>query len=244
MRRIFIASVGAGFIMFGNLAGVHAELTVRHTVIIDSIGSTAPILSLKQFKKLRSQAKVMVLDTRSGDDFLKGFIPNSINIGFKGPFDKFLLQIFPDKTQKLLLIADLGDAMSVSEHLSKLGYTNVMGVLDGGIWSWQGNEKTVNVSNITARKFLEKSNQGHIVDVRTNKEFAGGHIDNAMNIPLTDFVNFDIVLKAVDDQVYVHCQSGYRSAIAISILSAKGFKNICNIQGGYRALQEEIKENQ
>ncbi|WP_312186209.1 rhodanese-like domain-containing protein, partial [Sphingobacterium sp.] len=88
MRRILIASVGAGFIMFGNLACVHAELTVRHTVIIDSIGSTAPILSLKQFKKLRSQAKVMVLDTRSGDDFLKGFIPNSINIGFKGPFDK------------------------------------------------------------------------------------------------------------------------------------------------------------
>jgi rhodanese-related sulfurtransferase len=82
------------------------------------------------------------------------------------------------------------------------------------------------------------------VDVRTDKEFGNGHIDNAMNIPLTDFVNFGSTLKKDNQQLYVHCQSGYRSAVAVSILSAKGFKHICNIQGGYKALQEEVKENQ
>ncbi len=199
---------------------------------------------MKKFKKLRKQADVQVLDTRSGDIFLQGFVPKSINIGFKGPFDHFLGQVFPDKTQKFLLITDLEDKEAVIDHLLKLGYTHIVGVLEGGFATWKNSEIVDSLSNISAGEFMERSDQGHIVDVRTDKEFANGHIDNAMNIPLTDFANFGSTLKKDDTRLYVHCQSGYRSAVAISILSAKGFKYLCNIQGGYKALQEEIKENQ
>jgi rhodanese-related sulfurtransferase len=99
------------------------------------------------------------------------------------------------------------------------------------------------VVNLSAQEFRERSDLGHIVDIRTAKEFNKGHIDNAMNIPLVDFANFGNTLERDNGQLYVHCQSGYRSAVAVSILRAKGFKNVCNIQGGYKAMKDEIKEN-
>ncbi|ULT27222.1 hypothetical protein KUH03_10955 [Sphingobacterium sp. E70] len=198
---------------------------------------------MKQFKKLRKQHDVTVLDTRSGDDFLKAFIPGSINVGFKGPFDTFLKQVVPDKNQKLLIVAEEQDRTAVAERLAQLGYTGAIGILDGGIDHWKEREPVDAVTNLSAGRFGERSDPGHIVDVRTVKEFDKGHIDNAMNIPLTDFINFGKTLEKDNKPLYVHCQSGYRSAVAVSILRAKGFKNVCNIQGGYKALKDEIKEN-
>ena len=95
-----------------------------------------PVLSLKQFKKLRAQGDVFVLDTRSADDFLKGFIPGAINIGFKGPFDTFLAEVIPNRNQKLLLVIEQGNHTAVGERLIQLGYTAAIGVLDGGMGRW------------------------------------------------------------------------------------------------------------
>lgn len=148
------------------------------------------------------------------------------------------------KTKKFLLITDLENSEAVIDHLIKLGYFHIVGVLEGGIETWKSKETVASIRNIRAREFDKKSVQGHIVDVRTEKEFKSGHIDNAMNIPLTDLVNFDFKLRKDDQQLYIYGQSGYRSTVALSILSLKGFKNICNIQGGYKALQNEEKENQ
>lgn len=243
MRRVFITLLGACFVLFNSQIRLHAESKNSRAETLQ-IRSDLPQLTLKKFKKLRKQADVQVLDTRSGDNFLQGFVPNSVNIGFKGPFDRFLTQVFPSRDQKFLLITDMEDKETVIDHLLKLGYTNIIGVLEGGIEAWKSNEVIESLSNISAHEFKERSDHGHIVDVRTSKEFGNGHIDNAMNIPLTDFANFGSTLEKDDAQLYVHCQSGYRSAVAVSILSAKGFKYICNIQGGYKALQEEVKENQ
>lgn len=199
---------------------------------------------MNKFKKLCNVDGIQVLDTRSCDEFLEGFVPNSININFEGPFDHFLTQVFPAKDQKFLLITDSEINQAVIDYLIKLEYTHIVGVLEGGIETWKSKEMVASLSTITAREFNKKSVQGHIVDVRTGKEFKSGHIDNAMNIPLTDLINFGSMLRKDDQQLYIYCQSGYRSTVALSTLSAKGFKNICNIQGGYKALKIEEKENQ
>lgn len=243
MRSVFITLCGVCFALFNDQVQLHAA-SKNHQAEMSQPASDLPRLTLKEFKKMRRETAIQVLDTRPGDIFLQGFVPKSINIGFKGPFDHFLAQVLPNKAQKILLITEIDSQDTVYNHLLKLGYIHVIGVLDGGIETWKSNEDVVSLSNISAGEFRKRSGQGHIVDVRTNKEFGNGHIDNAMNIPLTDFVNFGSTLKKDNKQLYVHCQSGYRSAVAVSILSAKGFKHICNIQGGYKALQEEVKENQ
>jgi len=242
MNRILVAAlVGAIFICPGVLhanAEQNLQQKESHYTTVD-----LPLLAVKQFKKLRKQRSVVILDTRSGDDFLNGFIPQSINIGFKGPFDTFLQQVIPDKNQKLLIVAGEQDRTAVAERLAQLGYIGAIGILDGGIDRWKEWEPVDSIPNLSAGKFEERSDPGHIVDVRTVKEFDKGHIDNAMNIPLADFTNFGKTLEKDNKPFYVHCQSGYRSAVAVSILRAKGFKNVCNIQGGYKALKDEIKEN-
>lgn len=43
------------------------------------------------------------------------------------------------------------------------------------------------------------------------------------------------------DKIYVHCQSGVRSSIAVGILEYKGFKNIVNVKEGYQAFPETLK---
>jgi len=243
MHRVFITLLGVCFALSNGQMQLFAKPKHHRTDMLQ-LASDLPVLTLKEFKKLKRQADVQILDTRSGDGFLKAFVPKSINIGFNGPFDRFLTQVFPDRAQRFLLITDLENKETVYAHLLKLGYINILGVLEGGIENWKNSEVVDSLCNIRAGEFKKRSDQGHIVDVRTDQEFDQGHIDNAMNIPLTDFANFGSTLKKDNKQVYVHCQSGYRSAVAVSILSAKGFKHICNIQGGYKALQEEVKENQ
>lgn len=242
MNKVLITTIIWGILTCSSVLPAQTKSHLGQEVPQSTV-TGLPVLSLKQFKKLRAQGDVVVLDTRSADEFLKGFIPGAINIGFKGPFDTFLAEVIPNRNQKLLLVIEQEDHTAVGERLVQLGYTAAIGVLDGGMERWKERETVDSVVNLTAQKFGERSDPGHIVDVRTEKEFDKGHIDNAMNIPLSDFANFGNTLKKDGTQLYVHCQSGYRSAVAVSILRAKGFKNVCNIQGGYKALKDEIKEN-
>ena len=242
MRRFLMFMFTTGMLIWGG--GSPASAGQENTCcFLFGVAQDVPTLSVEQFKRYRKQNDVIVLDTRSGDEFLRGFVPQSVNIGFKGPFDTFLMRVFPDKSQKLLVIVKDVERDAVLQRLLGLGYTRVIGTLIGGIIEWKHSEGVDSIPNITVNEFYKKSDQGHIVDVRTPEEFDRGHIDNAMNIPLSDFANFGNTLKEDGEAMFVHCQSGYRSAVAVSILRAKGFKHICNIQGGYKALKEEIKEN-
>lgn len=75
-----------------------------------------------------------------------------------------------------------------------------------------------------------------IIDARTAKEYAGGHISGAINIP------FDIVVKqfealriAKDRQVVLYCRSGNRSGKALASLEKAGYSNLHN-GGGFNGL--------
>ncbi|MGB3065386.1 rhodanese-like domain-containing protein [Sphingobacterium thalpophilum] len=221
MRRFLMIMFTAGLLIWsgGSPASAGQENTC---CFLFGVAQDVPTLSVKRFKRYRKQTDVIVLDTRSGDEFLKGFVPQSVNIGFKGPFDTFLMRVFPDKSQKLLVIVEDAERGEVIERLLLLGYTRVIGTLAGGISEWKCSEAVDSISDLTVNEFYKKSDQGHIVDVRTPEEFDRGHIDNAMNIPLSDFANFGNTLKKDGEAMFVHCQSGYRSAVAVSILRAKG----------------------
>jgi len=70
-----------------------------------------------------------------------------------------------------------------------------------------------------------------LLDVRTPEEYAAGHIAGAKLIPVQVLAeHLNDVPK--DKQVYVYCHSGTRSARASKLLTANGFKNIENIEGG------------
>jgi len=81
-----------------------------------------------------------------------------------------------------------------------------------------------------------------VVDVRKPAEYADGHLKNAQNIPLNDMNDPGVMANLEEDQnIYVHCQGGYRSMIASSLLKRQGFHNLRNVLGGWNKIKEQGK---
>ena len=73
-----------------------------------------------------------------------------------------------------------------------------------------------------------------VLDVRTAKEFADGHVAGAVNIDVnqTDFAQKIDQLDRSKTYI-VYCRSGRRSSKAVGIMAAKGFKNLYNVSDGF-----------
>ena len=177
--------------------------------------------------------KITILDVRSVEDFSSSHIPGSIFIGLDGRFAPWVGEILEDVSKKLILIAPEGREKEAIIRLSRVGFDNVIGFLEGGINSWIKNGGIINkVLNESASKFSTIDNDKDILDVRSKNEHKSESLLNSINIPLID-LSKSIDKVSFEKTFYVHCKGGYRSMIAASILLANGISNFSNIPGGY-----------
>ena len=177
--------------------------------------------------------KVTILDVRSVEDFSSSHIPGSIFIGLDGRFAPWVGEILEDVSKKLILIAPEGREKEAIIRLSRVGFDNVIGYLEGGINSWIKNGGIINkVLNESASKFSTIGNNKDILDVRSKNEHKSESLPNSINIPLID-LSKSIDKVSFEKTFYVHCKGGYRSMTAASILLANGISNFSNIPGGY-----------
>lgn len=196
-------------------------------------------LTPDQFENLANQGALM-LDTRSEAEFVKGHIPNSIFIGLDGSFAMWVGWLIKDLKQSIIFIADEGREEEVITRLSRVGYDNTQGFLKGGVAAWDAAGKQVEtVESVSAEAFQKAREAGEVavLDVRKPGEFEAGHVANAQNLPL-DYINENMDQVTQSKKYYVHCAGGYRSVIASSILKSRGFHNIINIEGGYKAIAD------
>ncbi len=194
----------------------------------------------EEFEAAASGTGSIVLDTRDPDVFTQGFIPNSINIGINGNFAPWVGALIPDIKQPILIIAEEGREEEVIIRLARVGFDFTIGYLKGGIEAWKKAGKEIDHIHSIEVYELSKEMQKqkiHILDVRKNSEYESEHIVNAQNAPL-DYINENMTMLNKNLKYYVHCAGGYRSVIFISILKARGFDNLINIQGGFKALKE------
>lgn len=195
-------------------------------------------LSPQEFEDVANQNDALILDTRNAQNFCEGFIPNSINIGVDGGFAPWVGTLILDIKQPILLVTDLGREEEVITRLSRVGYDNILGYLEGGFDSWKNSGKEIDtVRRISADVFANelKENNNKVLDVRKEGEFSGEHLEVAESLPLA-YINDWI--KDIDDSehFYIHCAGGYRSMIAASILNSRGIRNFTEIAGGYGAI--------
>jgi hydroxyacylglutathione hydrolase len=196
-------------------------------------------LSPDEFEVVANESEALILDTRSAKEFHQGFVPNSINIGLEGTFAPWAGALIPGVSHPLLIIADPGREEEVVTRLARVGYDNTLGFLKGGFDSWKHAGKTVDtVDQITAPEFAQRMNGAPcvVVDVRRDAEFLGDRVTGAINVPL-DYLNEHLAEIPKDQAVYVYCAGGYRSMIAISILKARGWNNLIDVEGGMKSLQ-------
>ncbi|MEJ6492626.1 MAG: MBL fold metallo-hydrolase [Flavobacteriales bacterium] len=188
------------------------------------------------FEVVANETRALVLDTRDPAVFAKGFIPNSINIGIDGSFAMWVGELILDIKQEILIVAETEDLVEESIiRLSRVGYDNTIGYLDGGFEAWEkaGKEKDV-VNRITAEqleKHLKKETL-HIIDIRKVSEFESEHLLGAENIPL-NVLNDHLAEFPKDKFFILHCAGGYRSMIAASMLKQRGYDNFVDLIGGF-----------
>jgi glyoxylase-like metal-dependent hydrolase (beta-lactamase superfamily II)/rhodanese-related sulfurtransferase len=200
-------------------------------------------LSPDAFEAAANETGAVVLDTRDANVFAKGFIPNSINIGINGNFAPWVGALIPDVKQEILVIAEEDKIEEVLIRLARVGYDNVLGYLQGGYNAWKNSGKETDViRSISAEQFASIAQDGQvdIMDVRRKSEYDSEHIIGATNVPL-DYINDNMSEVDKDKTWYVHCAGGYRSMIFASILKARGFDNLINVEGGFGAIKETGK---
>jgi phage shock protein E len=83
------------------------------------------------------------------------------------------------------------------------------------------------LSPAEARKLV--SDGARLVDVRTPAEFAHGHIEGALNVPVGEITRRASDIGPLDGPVVLYCASGTRSAAAARLLRSKGFSNVKNL---------------
>jgi rhodanese-related sulfurtransferase len=183
----------------------------------------------------------MILDTRPVDEFRESHIPGSIFIGLDGNFAPWVGALIKDLKQPIVFLTEKGREEEVVTRLSRVGYDNTLGYLKGGIDAWiiAGGEID-KVESVTADEVAAMKASGKditIMDVRKKSEYDSEHVIDAENMPLDEINNR--MAKVDDESTYhVHCAGGYRSMITISILKARGFHNLIDIKGGFKALAE------
>jgi hydroxyacylglutathione hydrolase len=197
-------------------------------------------LSVAEFEVAAESTGALILDTRNNGDFYKGFIPQSINIGINGDFAPWVGAMIGDVKQAIILVTELGQEEETVTRLTRVGFDNIVGHLQGGFDAWQNAGKEVDtVNRITAEEFATKVKIGEdkIVDIRKHSEYSAEHVEEAYSRPLAD-INDWIKDINPEDHFYMHCQSGYRSMIASSILQSRGYRNFTEIAGGFKAIAE------
>ena len=209
--------------------GEFAEVMKRGAVALDP----------DAFEQVVNSEGALVIDTRHQSDFVQGFIPNSIFIGIKGSFAPWVGTLVTDLHQPIVFVADPGKEKEVITRLARVGYDNTLGYLKGGIEAWHAAGKELDrIDTISAEKLLDRmaaDKELKVIDARKPTEYGNGHIDDTINVPL-DYLSEQMNALDRKETYFVHCQSGYRSVIFSSILKARGFDRVIDVQGGYKAL--------
>lgn len=197
-------------------------------------------LSPDAFEIAANETGALVLDTRDPQTFAQGFIPNSINIGIDGSFAPWVGALIPDIKQQILLVTDKGREEEVITRLARVGYDYTIGYLKDGFEAWKAaGKETDSIVSIDAGELAEKmkSEDVKVVDVRKKGEYVSEHVEGAIHMPLDD-INDHLSDLDKNETYYVHCAGGYRSMIYNSILKARGYTNLIDVKGGFKAIKE------
>ncbi|MGH1385852.1 MBL fold metallo-hydrolase [Kordia sp.] len=196
-------------------------------------------LTPERFETLVNEENALMLDVRNRKDFLGEHIPNSIFIGLDGSFAPWVGALIKDLQQPIVLIVPEGKSAEAITRLSRVGYDNTLGFLEGGMKAWKAaGKETARINSISAEEFSNriKKNKLNVLDVRKDGEYKAKHIEDAQHFAL-DYIDKNMNEIDANKAYHIHCAGGYRSVIAASILKARGFHKVTDVAGGFAAIK-------
>ena len=177
---------------------------------------------------------VTVVDLRRPEAFGGAHIPGALNIGAGQNLSLWAGWILEPK-QRFVLVDDKGDDEASRRALVRVGLEHIEGFAQKGMPAWvdAGLEFT-RTAQLSTKEVAERKPDTQILDVRSEKEWSSGHIQDARHIPLGELKKRMEELARHSDLIAV-CGSGYRSSIAASLLQANGFTRTSSMDGGMTA---------
>lgn len=238
-KESFIKAVTDGLLPPPAYFGMNVALNKKGYGSFDEVLSNGlQALSPEEFEAAADHSGALILDVRSNGDFAKGFIPQSVNIGLDGDFAPWVGALIVDVQQPILLVTGENDEEETVTRLSRVGFDNILGFLDGGFKAWADSGREMDTVNRISAWQFEKEIRGKeitVIDVRKESEYQAEHVDGAYNRPLA-YLNQWIISMDSEEHFYLHCAGGYRSMMAASILQARGYRNFTEIEGGFSAI--------
>ena len=240
-KEEFVAEVTDGLLPPPAYFPLNVKLNKEGYAPIDAVlDQGTRSLSPDAFEAAANETGSVVLDVRDKDAFREAHVPRSTFIGLDGNFAPWVGTMIVDVQQPILLVCDAEKVNEAVTRLSRVGFDQVLGHLEGGVEAWQAAGKEVDhIESIPSRELARMKKEGDItvIDVRKPGEYASEHVIDAESIPLAE-LNAHLVEFPKDQTFYLHCQTGYRSLIAGSVLKARGYHNGIDVQGGFEAIKE------
>ena len=197
-----------------------------------SMTDTMTALDLETVLKLQGEGGQLV-DTRDAADFAGAHLNGSLNIPIDGKYATWAGTIL-NKESPIVVIADEERVSESIMRLGRIGFDHVAGYLKDGLDALRDHEALLRQTNRITAPAVQQLAAPTIIDVRNEQEWQQGHIEGSVNIPLRDLAERIDEIPAAGD-VVIHCQGGYRSTIATSMLQQHGKTNALDLVGGYQA---------
>jgi hydroxyacylglutathione hydrolase len=178
----------------------------------------------------------ILIDLRDAGAFCAFHPTGALNIAFGPKVGYWAGWVLPAGARIVLLASNPGEAAEAGRQLMRVGIDGVMGCVSGGASAWQAaGLPASHIPRVSARDLDERIRGGReaisVVDVRSAAEWAAGHLAGSLNLPIGDLVN-NMAHVPREGTVATICESGYRSALAASILARAGISTVINVAGG------------
>ena len=181
-----------------------------------------------------------LLDVREEDAFAAGHLVGAINVGLSGKFATWAGSVL-DVTKPVVVIADPGREGEASTRLARIGLDRVVGYLADGMAALGTRPELLATTRrlpvAELHDVLTAEREAAVLDVRTPGEWAAGHIEGSVNLPLLE-LSERLTEVPAGRPLFVVCRSGYRSSCAASVLERAGIDGVGNVVGGMLAWQD------
>jgi hydroxyacylglutathione hydrolase len=191
-----------------------------------------------EFKQAVEKGDALLVDTRSMFAFGGSHIAGALNIGATPTLSIWAGSLLDPERPLLLVLESDADLENVVRLFLRTGFTNFAGYLVGGIKAWGVlGYPFAQVPQISVHELKAANGQMQVLDVRTDREWRGGHIPGAKHILMPQLERRTGELDK-SKPTAVYCASGYRASIASSVLKRAGFENVMNVPGSWHAWKE------
>jgi hydroxyacylglutathione hydrolase len=176
----------------------------------------------------------VVVDIRPGRLFDREHIPGSLSVGLSSSFSAWVGWLVPRKRPIVLTGGSSRDQKEAQRQLFRIGYDQILGALDGGVDAWRasgralGHFDSAEVAELAT--WIVSGERVTVLDVRNEDEWVHGHVPGATHVHVADVPEHSHDLPR-DAPVAVYCASGYRSAIAASLLGQAGVPHVIHVDG-------------